>query len=363
MADKGLLSCKYVAEARSLGGAWLQHILFAFITAILTVSLFIFTSIPAQAVGPHGPFGSTTEKCEKCHAMHSGATKTLLGKRDVMDLCKSCHSGGIGADTAVMQGALMKPATPDSGDYIVSGSLLGGGFDGIGGVTNTTSKHDLGTVAAPYGSENMGATIELTCTACHTPHEGPNYRLLRRRVGDGASDFSVIWNGPDQLGDGTVDSKYAQVDMEPGIPGIQHYTYNYRSGMSAWCSSCHSRYMTRSDATPYNAGDSAGARVRYRHAVDVPVMGRYNIYNPATTYDLPTDLPLQDVGGNGYVAGTDPADTITCLTCHLAHGTNVTMGPAINSQAANRGSLPTDSMLLRLNDRQICQIACHKVVN
>lgn len=275
-----------------------------------------------------------------------------------MELCESCHSGGIGADTAVMQGAVMKPAEP-GGEYVIAGTLLGGGFEGIGGATNTTSKHNLGEVAAPYGSNDMGATIELTCTSCHTPHEGPNYRLLRRRVGDAAADLSVTWNGPDQVEGGTEDNKYAEVDMEPAEPGVQHRTYNYRSGMSAWCSTCHSKYMTRSDDTPYNAGDNAGDKVRYRHAVDVPVMGRNNIYNPATTYDLPTDLPLQDVGGDGRTN----EDTITCLTCHKAHGSNATMGTSIDSQASTRGSLPTDSMLLRLNDRQICQSACHKVVN
>ncbi len=363
MTKLGLLSCEYVAEARHLVGAWLQLILFPFLTAVLVTALFVFASIPAQAVGPHGPFDATTEKCEKCHAMHTGATQTLLPKTSVVSLCQSCHSGGIGADTAVMQGALMKPSSPDSSDYIVAGTLLGGGFDGIGGVTNTTSKHDLGMVAAPYGSENMGTTIELTCISCHTPHQGPNYRLLRRRAGDSANDVLVTWNGPDDLGDGSLDYCYSEYDQDPGTAGVQHYTFNYNSGMSAWCSSCHSRYMTRSDATPYNAGDSAGERVRYRHAVDVPVMGRYNIYNPATTYDLPTDLPLQDVSGNGHVVGTDPTDTITCLTCHVAHGANTTMGAAIDSQAGTRGSLPTDSTLLRLNDRQVCQIACHKVVN
>ncbi len=359
MTEKGLMSFEYVAEARPLRGAWLQLILFLLLTAFLAVSIMVFTSFPALAAGPHGPYGSTTEKCEKCHAMHTGATQTLLGKKSVIELCESCHSGGIGADTAVMQGALMKPASPDSDEYVVAGTLLGGGFDGVGGATDTTSKHNLGEVAAPYGNTDMGATIELTCTSCHTPHEGPNYRLLRRRVGDAAADLSVTWNGPEQLGDGTTDYYYDEEDMDPGTPGVQYCTYNYRSGMSAWCSTCHAKYMTRSDALPYNAGDNAGDKVRYRHAVDVPVMGRFNIYNPATAYDLPTDLPLQDVGGDGRTN----EDTITCLTCHMAHGSNATMGAGINAQASTRGSLPVDSMLLRLNDRQICQIACHKVVN
>jgi predicted CXXCH cytochrome family protein len=181
MARKGLLSCEYVAEAGPLEGTWLQLILFLSFTAFLAAAFFILTVIPAQAVGAHGPFNSGTEKCEKCHAMHTGATQSLLEKKSVMELCQSCHSGGAGADTAVMQGYLMKAATPGGTDYIVTGNLLGGGFDTLNSAS-PTSKHRIGEVGAPFGTTETGPAVELTCTSCHTPHEGPNYRLLRRWV-------------------------------------------------------------------------------------------------------------------------------------------------------------------------------------
>lgn len=357
MANRGLLSCEYEAEARPLTGALVQLFVITILTAAFTLVTVLLNATPAWAAGPHGPFNSTTEKCEQCHALHTGSTKTLLMKKTATEQCLSCHSGGIGADTAVMQGELMKPVTPDRTEYVSAGALLGGGFETTNGAT-TTSKHAVGEMGAPYGSAT-GEQVELTCVSCHTPHEGPNYRLLRRWVDGNTTDFLVTWNGPHTLPDGTVDYEYAEEDMDSATPGVQYVCYNYKAGFSAWCSGCHTRYMDRKDTTPYAAGDDAGEKIRYRHGVDVPVMGRYNIYNPATTYDLPTDLPLQDLTNNGRTND----DTILCLTCHQAHGTDATMGAGIDSQASKRGSLPTDSMLLRLNDRQVCQTACHKVVN
>jgi predicted CXXCH cytochrome family protein len=378
---KGLLGVEYVAGAGPIRGAWLRLILFPLYSVILAILISLYVPIPAQAVGPHGPFNTTTEKCEKCHSMHAAGTQTLLTKKNNMELCESCHSAGIGADTAVMQGALMKPSAPDSKDYVNSGSLLGGGFETIGGSSSTTSRHNLSSMAVPPGAEDTGAAIQLDCLSCHTPHEGLNYRLLRQQINGDQTDYRVTWNGPCATPDGTLDYSYAENDMDPNTPGIQNVTYNYQSGLSAWCSGCHSQYMAANNpdgtpnanrggpgATPYNAGDEAGATVRYRHAVDVPIKSDdplnpvHNINPPYTTYSFTTDLPLNDTNGNGR----DSADTITCLTCHKAHGSNAIMAEeTILNADGDRGGLPsgTDSMLLRLDNREVCQTACHKVVN
>lgn len=363
MTGRGFLSGEYVAEARPLRGAWLQLMLFFLASALSASALFFLTAGQARAAGPHGPFDSTTEKCEKCHALHtarSGPT-TLLNQADTAALCESCHSGGAGADTAVMQGSFMRPATSGGTGYVVTGTLLGGGFNAVGGVSDTTSLHTIGSMAVPPGSADMGASVSLACTSCHTPHNGPNYRLLRRNVNGSGTDMSVTWNGPYPQPDGTLDGAYDERDLGADT-GTQYLTFNYRGGMSAWCSACHSMYMTRQDSTPYDAGDIEGAQVRFRHAVDVPVISTSpNRFN-GKLYGLSTDLPLQDVNGNGR----DGVDTITCLTCHRAHGSSAVMAEeTMLSAGGDRGSLPsgTDSMLLRLDNREICQIACHKVVN
>ena len=131
------------------------------------------------------------------------------------------------------------------------------------------------------------------------------------------------------------------------------YTRNYQSGLSAWCSGCHNVYIE--PASPYDIGDGSGSTIMRRHKVDItltntePLMG-----TPAT------DLPLNDLTGNGR---TDD-DTMSCVTCHRAHGTDTDSTEVGAYQAASRGFLPpiNTSMLLRRDNRGVC-IDCHGYLN
>ncbi len=92
----------------------------------------------------------------------------------------------------------------------------------------------------------------------------------------------------------------------------------------------------------YDAGDGQGSLVRYRHKMNVPIIGG--------SYSLTTTLPLEDPTGDGPSAD----DELFCLTCHLAHGSPATAaGYAANVAPAN------DSVLLRIDNRGVCQ-NCHK---
>jgi cytochrome c553 len=150
-------------------------------------------------------------------------------------------------------------------------------------------------------------------------------------------------------------------DNNPVKPGIQGYTDNYQAGIARWCTACHSKYMTRGGvwgSDPYNAGDAYGYIGRYRHGVEIPITGRTDAANQFT-YNLSTDLPLQDVSANGR---TDD-DTMTCLTCHMAHGTGARMNGSSVLTSAVRGALPSgsDAMLLRTDGRQMCA-ECHNMI-
>lgn len=372
------MSSKYVTRTRRPQGAlsWLTQIAF-----LASLTVFFITSLGSTvlaAAGPHGDFNSKTEKCERCHSVHTAKTQTLLQKNTIQDLCVSCHSKGIGADTAVMDGALLRPVSAGSSVYDNLGTLLGGGFDSIGTTASSTSRHIMGTATNPPGGTG-GATIVLDCMSCHTPHDSPNYRMLRRRPNGIATDITVAWNGPWKTttvdADGktvvTTDNAYVEQSFGAGLSfdavartysgASKEVTRNYKSGVAAWCSSCHSAYMSRQDLVAYDAGDAEGAAIRYRHAVDVPITGVTNEYISTIAYDFQTDLPLEDKTG----LGRSNDDTMTCLTCHKAHGSSALMtGRAVLVSAADRGTLPAgeDSMLLRLNNRQVCQTACHRVV-
>lgn len=330
--------------------------LFPLFSYLLAAAAFFFIAFPqtAAAAGPHGGFSSKTDFCSTCHMMHTGRTATLLPQTTATGTCLSCHSKGTGADTAVNEGALMHPVNPGDPAPTVSPTLLGGGFATVGNKNPVTGKHTLGISANPYGNYSETETYQLECTSCHTPHGGPNYRLLRQRPGDAASDISVPWNGPSTA----TDNGYTETDFSGGNPAAsKEMTRNYKSNIATWCSTCHSRYMTRMDPAPYDAGDAAGSQARYRHAVDVAITKDEPDVINQRVYKLTTDLPLQDLTGNGRT----PDDTMTCLSCHRAHGTDATVGGAAALQVAERGSLPAgdNSMMLRLNDRLVCQ-ACHK---
>ncbi len=89
---------------------------------------------------------------------------------------------------------------------------------------------------------------------------------------------------------------------------------------------------------PFNAEDGLGLQTRYRHNMNV------------TLGALTTTLRLEDQSGKGASAD----DQLFCLSCHFAHGSNVTTsGRAANIAPTN------DSALLRLDNCGVCE-DCHK---
>jgi hypothetical protein len=246
-------------------------------------------------------------------------------------------------------------------------NLLGGGFSQIKGTSATTSQHTLDTLLTPPGVDDYddpGAAIRLVCMSCHTAHPDKNhagqYRLLRARVNGITSPIDVGWNGPwDDETQSTKDNPdrdyraYTERDWDPVVDGTQIYSKNYGDGISLWCTSCHTRYLTREDSEPYDAGDIYGEKVRFRHHADTSIKGVVDP-NSGFTYDLSTDLPLADVSGDGR----NNEDKMMCLTCHRSHGTDAVMtGEAVLSPV-ERVDLPTDSTLLRRDNRGVCG-NCH----
>ena len=324
--------------------------------AVLTLAFITFTPTLAKAASPHGPFSSSTDKCSTCHRLHTGLSHKLLPQETSLALCQSCHTKGTGADTAVMQGIYIDAQNPDQSGGVDNGILLGGGFDRIGDASEITGRHQVGVAGTlPGGSalatDNPGAVITLTCLSCHTPHQGPNYRILRRRPGDAAEDVAVqSWVGNYE--------QYCEYDFDPVTTGVQGYTDNYKSGIASWCGSCHTNYLTRVEGS-YDAGDKYGNRARYRHGMDVDLAGGPDAVTRLVYQPMQTDLPLEDVTGDGRTFD----DELTCLSCHRAHGTDAQMTGWAELDPAERGILPAgkDSMLLRQNDRTMC-IKCHRIL-
>ena len=111
----------------------------------------------------------------------------------------------------------------------------------------------------------------------------------------------------------------------------------YKSGFTAWCSSCHDLL-----ATAAGSGHSADGEGLFRHAMDVSatIDAAYNTTTGA-------GIPLE---GSVTVEG-ESTGLVTCMTCHRSHGTTAQMtGPLAESGIS--------SALLRIDNRGVC-FACH----
>ncbi|MHB1801124.1 MAG: cytochrome c3 family protein [Actinomycetes bacterium] len=294
----------------------------------------------APAFADNGPHvtgaGIVADSCAGCHRVHTAKAGSLL-KEAQPGLCYTCHGAtGTGANTDVVDGL----GYPSAGRTGTAGALRGGGFSyalidsaSPSGQTNTysnttgvvgvkaagiavTSTHAVdGTNAIAWGNgpisstASYGATVQLRCGSCHDPHGNGNYRILRPV--------------PNQSGAGTG---VAITDTATKVYSTANYwavedanAPAYIANVSAWCTTCHTRYLSSDGGT--NSGDAV---FTYRHRSNETAQGK-----------------------------------VTCIQCHVSHGSNASMGTYSNGVANPDGTAASgDSRLLRIDNRGTCQM-CH----
>lgn len=340
---------------------------FSLIAVLAVLSVFLLGGVAIAGVGPHKGgvpgFPQDTDACAGCHRAHTAVFSSILkAGATYYEFCTSCHDG-TGANTNVVNGVFLGTVTGWGTETYgtADAGLNAGGFaeakpytsrsNRIGTSAAVTSKHDVTSDTATYtawggGNTGPGYTIPLTCVSCHDAHGNTNYRILKDL--QDSVDYPLPGNGYDP---GPVASNEGAT---PDFTSIK-----YKSGQSAWCVDCHTQYLTTQGTRPesdpvagtqdtsgiYDAGDGQGAKVRYRHPVNVSI-GSAKASNLNTYVQLPADQGT-------YNANIQPGDQVQCLTCHQAHGTSAAM--TVNANVA-----PTnDSALLRLNNRRVCQ-DCHQ---
>jgi predicted CXXCH cytochrome family protein len=320
---------------------------------------------PAPAQGDEGPhvqgWGATADDCASCHRAHRAQADRLL-VADQELLCLNCHGNDA------MGSVLNVSSGTNEAD---GGALRAGGFETArlntqdptlpppaGGVTigvlappgqSVTSSHTVdGSAETIWGygdisaSPNVGRVdYTMTCGSCHDPHGSGNYRALRTRpsglvafgqpvppwmpnlagklADETTKDYTTsnYWSLPytdwwrDSTGDGYADTE---------ITGRQ---------VGLWCTTCHTRYND-----PYQMKETGDDIFAYRHTTD-----------PSTR----------------TASATGPARPQSCLQCHVAHGTNAVMGSAsgaVEWPDGMAGGGATDSRLLKMDNRGVCQ-KCH----
>ena len=282
--------------------------------------------------GPHMQgAGATADTCAGCHRAHTAkAAKLLVDAQPA--LCYTCHgSTSTGAATDVQSG-IAYTLTAGARTTTVAGALRGGGFvdaridsahpdSGMGTVgvltagVAVTSTHSVnGSDATAWGNgaigSGAGATIQLRCGSCHDPHGNQAYRILRPVPDQSDAGTGVT------ITDATTKSYTTTNYWSPADSNQAAFLTN----ISNWCSTCHTRYLATA------ATNSTDAVFTYRHKSD------------------------------GTTAGSP-----NCVQCHVAHGSNAAMGTysqAVKNPDGTAASPVTDSRLLRIDNRGVCQM-CH----
>lgn len=393
------------------------------IALALALAALVALAIPGVALanfGPHGNYILDTDACAGCHRAHTSVSSITWGNNQgsallvtsasqLWQFCYACHDGASqGADTNVQDGVYEGTLYGTQGDPLNSG-----GFEYVGADLPVTSTHVYqGSSWGAYGGGYFGQgisgadgqipgaqigeseQIKMDCGSCHDPHGSANYRLLRASVnGNVVGGYTPAedprpWVRSVEPGfpaDGfrlrTAYPAYQPSYTEPmyakGYDPADSTTIDSATGMSGWCSGCHSTYM---GSGVYNAGDGHGLATRHRHPMNV------ELDNYSATY-AGTPLAVGSLADNGLPIAHDLgtanddelSDWIECLTCHRAHGT-----AAVMEGFAERGVLEdpvtglstgsyrvvdidgtarnifvaSDSALLRRDNRGVCE-GCH----
>ncbi len=316
----------------------MRKYLFVLVLAVALVLAFA-GSVSANG-GPHGGYTATTDACAGCHRAHTAVGPNLLVQTSTYALCMSCHgSAGTGADTNVEDGFFLSTrsaSTTGTANTTDNAPLLAGGFAFYKTVA-VTSSHDMtgaGNTRAAWGNgaTNRGlqvniSDVQFNCASCHDPHGSPNYRIVKATANGNAVAVAQVDEG-------------AAKDYD---------TEQWGTGQSNLCAACHGAYHK----TAAGQGSTLDGTT-YTHRVDMAFTYGANA-NPETVGMGGLTLPLSLTGTSNLVV---------CQTCHLPHGSSSAMAGIANGGPTGAGTLPgnttaTDSALLRLDNRAVCEV-CHQ---
>lgn len=296
---------------------------------IFVLLLSTYAGIAFADGGPHGGYTPTTDACAGCHRAHTAPAANLLPDA-APNLCFTCHgSTGNGADTNVVDGIFLDRdiVTELPAEGVENRGLKGGGFENAlmdtdvlttttAVLISSTSNHIAdGSLGTAWGNGTTGSgpgviDFSLSCVSCHDPHGNGNYRILRTLPTDSGAGTAVTI--PDE-----ADKNYTV-----SAPDNDYITEDYEAlgdSLASWCSQCHTRYPAPGGSGHTDSGDPI---FTYRHS---------------TT-------------------------SVSCVRCHVAHGTSATMSGYAGIVAwPDEATLPDGngrSSLLRLDGRGVCYY-CH----
>ena len=331
----------------------------------------------------HSTFQKNSNSCASCHMTHTGGSKSLLFQSSGYNSCVTCHDGSFGPydvlNGSVAAGAFyddrIAPEDRDGVSYhLATGARThGDAYGALLGADETVRYTRRGEPV--IGEWNK----PFTCSSCHVPHSSFNDRLLHFNINGAAGRQRHILQ-LQSLGSGVYGinnnsylpwlsyspERYPQYAVRVYDGGGQDITEHFqiyhglgeilrispspepvtisflnatqvridsfnkfkldeavthKGGIVEFCTSCHVGFFDSINGQTFAWHD------RFYHEIDVAVA------------DIPgalvAGLNLEDHGDGGL--------RMTCLTCHFAHGTDV-------SHMQRRGDTwPADRQLVALS--------------
>lgn len=157
----------------------------------------------------------------------------------------------------------------------------------------------------------------LACTSCHDPHLSrsetePGYRLLGGQGYKGGGKASgFVFSQPAPIAEPTLS------DFSDWLPESDVNHPDYISGMSEWCTNCHTGYLSNKGLS-HPAGPMARlddlARIYRQSGNSVNRSG-----GRSTDYDFLVPFERGDEGSDAQMDGPSSSANVMCLTCHRAH--------------------------------------------
>ncbi len=327
------------------------------IGAAAVALLFLGVLSPALAFHDGG-----VAHCDGCHTMHNSqggvtiitggtvgvAGDFLMKAADPSSTCLNCHQGS-GSYHIFNNGAGTNNQTP-GGDFIWLTKTIT--WTGRGSPRNGWNiGHNV--VAADFGliadtditTTAPGGTFpaaDLACSSCHDPH-GKVTSRPGQVVGSGSyggadpvpgveilGNFRLLADTGYNPGNGPVTFTNAApvaATVPNGTPERDDAHTDYGSGMSEWCSNCHTAFINTTVGThahPAGNGDNLGGTISGNYNQYVATGNLTGVAASSYLALVPfergvADRTLLNPSGAAATQGPTSASNVMCLTCHRAH--------------------------------------------
>jgi len=305
----------------------------------------------------------STLACGDCHVAHTPDRAASLGtlarpradaaelepelrrddvgpllKKDINDLCLSCHDGSSRAPDVLGINHGSRPSAVRQGGYL---NMIGTtGSPGTGHTLGATDPAPGST--PPWTPEDEKTTGGLDCIHCHAHHGSREaYRNLRSDAGQNLPGEGLVTYNRDSPGvrdpsrdvfvRRSLDYDESAVDFNEPVPDD--------SAIARFCAGCHGEFHGVPGSKQIGGRDDAQGFVAFRRhpaaGVDIGAVGGERS-SLERFRGHATRVKVMSASGSWSSPGADV--TPTCITCHKAHGNGNAFGLILRS---GRGS-PTE---------------------